>query len=304
MISHPAVVIACTFGVIAFGAYGIAALIDPYWATMRRRVRAIADADDDGAEATAPPVTSLLRRMVDSAVDQDFDRKHIVARFAKAGIYRAAAVNWYFGVKLALAVLPLSIGIAAFSAGLLSWETAIISALIASSIGSLSPSLWLDQAVHARRRNLQRALPDFLDLMIVCLQGGMSMAESLRRVADELTIAHPDLAFELSIVQRDVELGSTIDQALRRFAQRADFEGVRTLSTFVRESQRFGTRLAEALRGHAEMLRSQREQAAEETAQKASVKILLPTLLLILPAVFVVLVGPAVIQIQQAFSGR
>jgi len=97
---------------------------------------------------------------------------------------------------------------------------------------------------------------------------------------------------------------SSVDQALKRFSARTDFEGVRTLSTFIRESQKFGTQITEALRNHADMLRSQREQSAEETAQKAAVKILIPTLLLIFPAIFVVLVGPAVIQIQEAFASQ
>jgi tight adherence protein C len=99
-------------------------------------------------------------------------------------------------------------------------------------------------------------------------------------------------------------LGSTIDQALRRFAMRSNCEGVRTLSTFVREAQRFGTKLTEALRNHADMLRSQREQSAEEQARQASVKILMPMMLLILPAIFVVLVAPAIIQIHEAFAAK
>jgi Flp pilus assembly CpaF family ATPase len=106
-----------------------------------------------------------------------------------------------------------------------------------------------------------------------------------------------DLDHLVGNIQRDVELGATVDQALRRFELRSDYDGVRTLSSFVRESQKFGTQLTEALRLHADMLRLEREEAAEEKAQKAAVAILLPTLLLIFPAVFVVLVGPALIQI-------
>jgi tight adherence protein C len=123
-------------------------------------------------------------------------------------------------------------------------------------------------------------------------------------VSDELRLAHPALASELGFVQRDIELGATVDQALKRFATRTDYEAVRTLSTFIREAQRFGTNITDALRSHADMLRSQREQAAEESAQKASVKILIPTLLLIFPATFVVIVGPAVIQIHEAFAAK
>jgi tight adherence protein C len=164
--------------------------------------------------------------------------------------------------------------------------------------------LWLDKQVARQHLLLGKSLPDFLDLMIVCLQGGLSLQETIRRVGDELRLAHPTLAFELSIVQRDTDLGASIEQALKRFAARSGYEGVRTLSTFIREAQRFGTNITEALRSHADMLRSQREQVAEESAQKAAVKILLPTMLLIFPAIFVVAVGPALIQIQQAFAGK
>jgi tight adherence protein C len=130
------------------------------------------------------------------------------------------------------------------------------------------------------------------------------MQETIRRVNEELKLAHPVLAHELDIVQRDIDLSCSIDQALKRFALRTDCEGIRTLSTFIREAQRFGTQITDALRNHADMLRSQREQLAEENAQKAAVKILLPTMLLIFPAIFVVLVGPAAIQIHEAFAAK
>jgi tight adherence protein C len=303
ILSHPVVTLVCGVGAVVLALCFAATAFDPYWATLRRRVRAMSEAADS-PEDDGPPVSSLLRRLVDGAVDRDYDRKYIVAQFVRAGVYRSTAVGWYFGSKLALAVVPLVLGLAAYALGLVTWDAAVIGGLLAASLGSFTPNLWLARAIERRRRSLRNALPDLLDLMIVCLEGGMSLPESLSRVADELRIVHPDLATELGMVQRDVELGSTIDQALRRFADRCEFDGVRTLSTFVREAQRFGTQLTEALRGHADLLRAQREQCAEEMAQKASVKILLPTLLFILPAVFVVLAGPAIIQIQEAFARR
>ncbi|WP_428304119.1 type II secretion system F family protein [Lacipirellula sp.] len=224
------------------------------------------------------------------------------ARLAKAGIYNPTASSTFLGVRALLTITPPTVAIG--GALFLHWSTtfSLAAGCLAAAAGWLAPGLWLDRVVKDRHTLLRRSLPDFLDLMIVCLQGGLSIQETIRRVGDELRIAHPILAGELSIVQRDVELGATVEQAFRRFAARSDYEGVRTLSTFVRESQRFGTQLTEALRLHAEMLRLQREEAAEEMAQKAAVTILLPTLLLIFPAVFVVLVGPAVIQIQEAFG--
>jgi len=151
---------------------------------------------------------------------------------------------------------------------------------------------------------LSRTLPDLLDLMIVCLEGGLSLQATFHRVTEEVNLSHGQLAQELLIVQGDIDLGATIDQALKRFAQRTQYEGVKSLHAFVREAQRFGTNISEALQSHADMLRVQRQQSLEEQAQKAAVTMLLPTLLLILPAVFVVLVGPAVIEIQLAFAGK
>ena len=166
------------------------------------------------------------------------------------------------------------------------------------------PSFWLDHRIAARHLQLRRSLPDFLDLMIICFDGGLSLQGAIQRVSDELKVAHPILAGEMQTVQRDVEIGATVEGALRNLAERTGLDNLRTLSTFVRESLKFGTEISDTLRQHADMLRNQREQAAEAQAQRAAVHILLPTLLLILPAVFVVVAGPAAIQINETFSKR
>ncbi len=175
--------------------------------------------------------------------------------------------------------------------------------LALACLGWLTPEIWLRKKITRYRVVLQNSLPDFLDILIVCLDAGLSLQESVKRVTLEISQIHPALAFELAIVQRDIELGSTVDQALRRFANRAQYDAIRSLSALLRESQRLGTQITDALRGHAEMLRFQREQIAEEKAHKASVKIILPMMLCIFPGIFIVLVAPAALQIQAAFSG-
>jgi len=261
----------------------------------RRRTRG-------GSRQGAMP--TLLARVASVIPSSQNASETLHTRLAKAGIYNPSASSTFLGIQTMLTATPLVIG--AIGVIVLHWPLQLTGSLClaASALGWLAPRLWLDGVVKSRHMLLRRSLPDFLDLMIVCLQGGLSVQETIRRVSDELRLAHPVLAGELSIVQRDVELGATVDQALRRFALRSDYDGVRTLSSFVRESQKFGTQLTEALRLHADMLRLQREEAAEEKAQKAAVAILLPTLLLIFPAVFVVLVGPALIQIQEAFAAK
>jgi tight adherence protein C len=310
MINATFVVPLIVFGVVAAGVYALFMLCSPYWLRVRSRVTELNanssfDKDDAAFDQRANGAPSKVMLELQRLNPYHSTAKpHVQQLLAKAGIYDPAAVSMFFVSKTLLMIIPGAIALCAGLAGYLSMELAIVSACVLVGFGSLAPSFWLGRAVARRHLQLQKSLPDFLDVMTVCLGGGLSLQETIRRVSDELRLAHPGLASELGIVQRDMELGATVDQALKRFATRTDYEGVRTLSTFIREAQRFGTDIVDALRCHADMLRSQREQAAEECAQKASVKILIPTLLLIFPAIFVVLVAPAIIQIQESFLAK
>jgi tight adherence protein C len=287
------------FSAVAVGTYALLALCDPYAMRVRSRVSQL-----DVFGSTDGRIVSKRERKVVGAKSRIFselqrlnpyqaaDRSRIQQRLAKAGMHNPAAISRFVAAKLLLTLGSGGIAMGVGATGYLPIRIAIVAACVLAGFGFLVPSLWLDRAISRHH------------LMTVCLEGGLSLQETIRRVSDELRLAHPALASELAFVQRDIELGATVDQALKRFATRTDYEAVRTLSTFIREAQRFGTNITDALRSHADMLRSQREQAAEESAQKAAVKILIPTLLLIFPATFVVIVGPAVIQIHAAFAAK
>jgi len=219
-----------------------------------------------------------------------------------AGLFSPKALPLFFIVRLIAMFVPLAAGLVAYYFGLIDRFTDLVLCGSLSAFGFIAPSLWIERRTSHRQMTLRRALPDFLDLMIVCLESGLSMQGAVKRVGNEINIAHPTLGAELATVERDMTLGSAVDVAFRNCADRTGLDVVRTLSTFINHSRRFGSELVDAFRSYADMLRYEREQRAEEQAQKASVKILLPMLLLILPAMFVVLAGPAAIQIQQAFS--
>jgi tight adherence protein C len=295
------------FAVVSVVIYALFAYFDPYWMSVRGRLEQFDGVKNSpkpskksGAAHAASAMSWLALPTV--GIFRQSDRSQLIQRLAQAGIYRPQAVARYFTINLLTLVTPMAVCLALTLTGMLRWDFAMLAACTGGLVGALAPRLWLDRAIKKRHLQFRRSLPDFLDLMTVCLEGGLSLQETIRRVSDELQLAHPALAAELSVVQRDVELGATVDQALKRFAVRSGYEGVRSLSTFIREAQRFGTNVTEALRSHSDMLRSQREQAAEENAQKAAVKILMPTMLLIFPAILIVAVGPAIIQIQEAFT--
>jgi tight adherence protein C len=225
------------------------------------------------------------------------DRTRLQARLIHAGLYGRQAMPLFLGVKMLLMVAPVLLGIVAGSTGLLPARFGVLIGALLGVVGMVGPSAWLDRRKAKRQSRFRRALPDALDVLVICLEGGLSFAGALRRVVGELRTAHPHLAAELNIVQREIQLGRSTGEALRQFAGRADLEEIRSLASVVIQSERFGASLVKALRVHAETLRQKRMQYAEEMAQKASTKMLFPTILLIFPGVFIVILGPAAIQI-------
>jgi tight adherence protein C len=251
---------------------------------------------------------NTVRNQRISAVAETFllsdsrQKDRLQARFLEAGIYEPWVLSIYVTCRFILMfALPTLCFVAAYL-GRISWYAALLSGGPAAAAGICLPYLWLERRRARRHLILRRAIPDFLDLIVACLSGGLSVQAALRQVADELKVAHPDLCSELDIVLREIELGCTLDHALQQLASRTGLDELRTLRSFIQQTTKLGTTITDALQQMAEMLRIQREQRAEELAQKAAVKILFPTMLFIFPTVFVVLAGPAAIQIREGLK--
>ena len=131
----------------------------------------------------------------------------------------------------------------------------------------------------------------------MCLQGGLSLSTALAHVARELNLAHPALAGELNIIERQIQMGSSAAEAIREMANRFDLEELPQHGSVIGQAERIGASVATALELFAESMRVKRHQHAEERAHKAAVKLLFPTLLFVFPAVFVVILGPAMIRV-------
>ncbi|MFO0900577.1 MAG: type II secretion system F family protein [Pirellulales bacterium] len=234
--------------------------------------------------------------------DSQAERSALQTRLNQAGIYSPLGLTVYLVVKLALMITPMLVAVSLAAAGVASLNLCTSLGALAGAVGMVLPAVWLDRRRERWRNTLRRSLPDYLDLITACVESGLSFEGAMQKATDELHTAHPALARELVLVQREIELGAPPEKALRGFAERTGLEGLRSLATVVHQSRRYGTGIAEALRVHSDMLRMQREQRAEELAQKAAVKILFPTLVCIFPAIFIVLAGPAAIQIQERFA--
>jgi tight adherence protein C len=248
------------------------------------------------------PITQFamttLPRMGTALVPSDGEERTLLkTRLIHAGLYERQAMVVFLGVKLLLMVSPALIGLVVGSVGLVPLTPAVLVGGCLGILGMIGPSFWLDHMKAQRQLNFRRALPDALDILVICLEGGLSLPGALKRVAGELRTAHPTLALEFNIVQREIQLGRSAGESLQQMGLRTDLMEVRTLASVITQAERYGASLVRSLRIHADTLRLKRQQQAEEMAQKAAIKMLFPTLMFIFPAIFVVILGPAMFQI-------
>jgi len=236
---------------------------------------------------------------VNRRLKRESAKEGLKERLKQAGFYRPSALHLFTVSRILLAALPILIGYVAGRAGLLPLTQGLIFGTLASLIGTLAPSFWLDYLKTSRQTKIRRALPDAMDIMAVCLNGGLSLPGALARVSRELATAHPMLAVEFRIVERQIQMGRTTGEAVREMAQRFDLEELRSLASVILQAEKIGSSVATALEVFADTLRLRRHQRAEEMAQKASIKLLFPTLLFVFPGIFIVILGPAAIQIYQ-----
>jgi tight adherence protein C len=223
-------------------------------------------------------------------------------RFARAGIYNAHAPSLFLSIRVVLASAGGALAMGLGLTGLLSPLQVLAAGALLPGLGLLLPGLWLDGRTKRWQRALGRGLPDAMDMLVLCLEAGTSLTAALQNVLGDLRLAHPELGAEMEVVQREMMLGKTPGEAMRKFAERCDLEEVRALAGVLLQNERFGVSVSKALRIHADTMRQQRQQRAEEMAQKAAVKILFPTLLCIFPAIFIVILGPAAFQIARLFA--
>jgi len=171
--------------------------------------------------------------------------------------------------------------------------------LMAGFLGWFGPDLWLSSRVKARQKLLRLALPDAMDLLVICMEVGLGLDQALLSVAEEIEIAHPELSAELNMVNLEMRVGKTRLDALRELAQRTGVDDIKALVAILVQTDRFGTSIVQALRTFSDELRTKRRQRAEEMSAKVSVKMVPALVFFIFPALMVVILGPAVLTIMR-----
>jgi tight adherence protein C len=223
-------------------------------------------------------------------------------RLIQAGFRDESSVVIFLGLRVALPAVLVAAAFVGASLAAGDPSRRLIALMVAAIVGYVGPSYWLDKRRQRRQTAIRRALPDALDLLVVCLEAGLSLGAGIARVAQEFTRSSPALCEELRLVTAEMQAGKGGADALRALADRVGLQEVSALAAMLIQTERFGTSVSEALRVHCQGMRQDRLQRAEEVAQKAAVKMILPASVFIFPATMLVLVGPAGLRLIQALS--
>jgi len=214
-----------------------------------------------------------------------------------AGMRGPSSLFLFVGVRTVVSLVPaLGYLVPRISRGEPLTKTLFIALTIWFVMHSLC-MLWLRRRARYRMFKLQTALPDSLDLMVVCLEAGLGLTATIARVGEERSSMNDPLAAEFTRVARELREGRAREDALRDLGERNGVDDLKALIGLVIQSDKLGASMAKTLRSHADVLRTKRRQRAEEAARKLPIKILFPLALFILPALFVVAIGPSILRI-------
>ena len=288
-------------GVTSMAVAAYTFVIDRRRQTLVERALGITDAEASrrsailGAARKKQRGASVLRQLPAGLENSKFTQKLVYAGhdgplapaiFAAARLATLVLIPTAVGLPLVRAPLPLLLALIP-GAALVAW---------------ILPIAILERMARARQDRIRQGLPDALDLLVVCVEAGISLDAAILRVAKELSITYADLSRELLVVNRKTNAGVTREEAIRGLWSRTGVDDLRSLSTSLIQTEKWGTSITKVLRVSAMTLRRKRRQRAEKRVALAPVKMTFPLVTMILPALFIIILGPAVLQMITSLS--
>jgi tight adherence protein C len=226
------------------------------------------------------------------------DVSTVEKRLIRAGYRKKSYVNVFYSAKV---LVPGLFCILATVTRVYTYGPFFVYALSAG-LGFLAPDFWISNRIKARQLKLRLGLPEALDLIVICVEAGLSLDQAIMRTAAELKTSQPAIADELNLVVLEQRAGRPRAEAWKHIGDRTDVDTIRSLASILIQADKFGTSVAKTLRAHSETLRTRRRQDAEERAAKTTVKLVFPLVLFIFPSLFVVVLGPSMIIMFEGFA--
>ena len=231
------------------------------------------------------------------ATTNDGDMKVLRQRLIQAGIYDPRAVAYFFIGRTLFAVLAAAavfvlLPMVSSRGGSFFW----LMVMAGGIAGYLGPGFYLDKRISARKLEHRAGFPDFMDLLVVCADLGLSMEASLERVGREMGDSYPSLTANIHMTNLEIRAGRPLKDALERFASRLALEEARSFATLINQSIDLGSSITDALRVYSDDMRHKRLSLAEEKAYALPVKLSLPMMICIFPVLFVVILLPVYVR--------
>jgi tight adherence protein C len=229
------------------------------------------------------------------------EQKDLKRRLIQGGMRTNSAPVTFTFVRLAM---PIGLGVLAFfyCVSLFpEWSITakLITGVVGAALGWLLPTIYLTNAVQKRQKILMRALPDALDLMVICVESGMSIEAAFNKVSEEMAESAPLMAEEIGMTAAELAYLGDRRAAYENLAERTGLPTFRSLTTTLLQSEKYGTPIATGLRVIAQENRDQRLNAAEKKAAALPAQLTVPMIIFFLPVLFIVIAGPAGIQVSQ-----
>jgi tight adherence protein C len=256
--------------------------------------------DQKTSEKTLARIASILRPFARLATpSQGEELSRIQLSLIRAGYRNDNAVELFLGTKLLLT--PVAI--------LMLWQINVhldepmefpmsfCVAMIACAVAFFLPNVWVWNKATNRKLGLEQPLPDAIDLLVTCVEAGLSLDAAMARVSQEMELVAPLLASELKQTMLEIQAGVKRSDAFHRLSHRTGVEDLKSLSAMIIQTEMFGTSVSRALRVHSEGMRTKRMQRAEEKAAMVSVKMTVPLIFFILPSLMVIVMGPAALMV-------
>jgi tight adherence protein C len=226
------------------------------------------------------------------------DAKVLRQRMIRAGIYDPRAVGFFFAGRLLLAIM-LAIAAFSFAPMLVSLGPSMfwLIVIVGGVLGYVGPSIYLDRRIKSRRDEHRSGFPDFMDLLVVCADSGLSMEASLERVGGELADTYPSLGTNIHMTNLEIRAGRSMTDALEHFGDRLGLEEARSFATLIQQSAELGSSITDALRVYSDDMRHKRLSRAEEKAYSLPAKLSVPMMVCIFPVLFVVILLPVIVRL-------
>ncbi|HLN09241.1 MAG TPA: type II secretion system F family protein [Xanthobacteraceae bacterium] len=288
-------------------AFGIMAAVHVRTA-VKRRAAEVGTFDRAAATQDGHSLRGASRRVAQRLIEytnrhysgpSDGDKRQLRRRLIQAGFLDQRAVAIFFIARIGMAI---ALGAAAFVVVSMEvpdriqmvWATTWVAGLI----GYFAPNIYLNRRITRRQAEHRSGFPDFMDLLVVCADAGLSMEASLDRVGRELADSYPSLAANIYMTTLEIRAGRRVSEALEHFGDRLGLDEARSFATLLQQSEELGSSLTEALRVYSDDMRHKRLSRAEEKAYSLPAKLSVPLTLCVFPVVIIVILLPVYVKFK------